>query len=105
MEKLSCKAGIFKIALQCGARDDDVMLNSEPPDEFIEIDISFIVVNLFDCSHYSTDDKAAVADQRRTRFVDWMMFKKDFPPSVDTGTRYTEAFEDYVLVPSKLPKS
>lgn len=81
------------------------MLYSKPPDKLVKISFRFVVVNLFDCCHHGTDDETRASDQWRTRFVDRIMLRKDFPPSEDACARYTEALEYHILVPAKLPKS
>ena len=83
----------------------NLLMNCQPPNKFVKIGISFIVVNLLDGCHNCMNNDLRASEQRRLRFCNRIVLKKYVSPSVETSTRDRETFEDYILIPAKLPQS
>ena len=80
------------------------MVNHEPPDEFVEIRVRFIVVYLLDSCHDSANDDLQPSKQWRGWSVDRAKFIKDAVPPEHAGPRDTETFRDEFEVMSKFPE-
>ena len=69
------------------AGDCNIMMNSQPPNELVEVSISFIVIDLLDGCDNRTNKNMRMSNKSRSRVSDRVIFIENLVPSIHTCTR------------------
>ena len=101
VEKFPCQPSILKVLVQCASCDCDVMMYRKPPDKFVQVNIGFVVVDFFYCSHNCKYNDLGSSHKRRRQSNNRVEFQEECLPTIETGTRDVEAFDDERLIPPK----